>query len=345
MNMKQGFAAEERALLRGQQIDASTIDSMLGWFPVAIAAETNSLWWRYLGEKSFTESFFQDSLSAQTYAERQVCHTPLARLDALSHGMQSIAPTAFIFHVSRCGSTLLTQMLASLPQCVVLSEPPVLDAFFRHYHHQPDMPGALDLLRQLVAVLGQKRHVAETHFFIKFDSWHMPWLAFIRQAFPDTPFIFLYREPEAVLASHRRQRGPQMIPGLLDITRLEVQDQHLPVADMDGYAAAVLAALFAAGLEQVQASHLHLLNYAQLPAILWDQLFALFALDCDEVQLSSLKARCTLHSKHRHMPYQGDPPAGESPLAQLEQLEQLNRDAVKQCQKIYDELEKLRSGI
>ncbi|MFZ6723520.1 sulfotransferase [Undibacterium sp. Ji49W] len=340
MNMKQGFAAEERALLRGQQIDAHTIDTMQGWFPVAIATETNRLWWRYMGEKRFTESFFQDSLSGQTYEQRRVCHTPIAGLGELCKGIQSIAPTAFIFHVSRCGSTLLTQMLASLEQCVVMSEPPVLDAFFRYYHHQPDMLGALDLLRQLVSLLGQKRHAHETHFFIKFDSWHMPWLAFIRQAFPDTPFIFLYREPDAVLASHRRQRGPQMIPGLLDITRLDVHCQSVPAADMDSYAAAVLEALFRSALEQVAASRLHLLNYSQLPAILWNQLFKLFALECDEAQLFSLKARSTLHSKHRHMSYLGDPPATEQ---QVEQVLELNENATKQCQIVYEELEKLRS--
>lgn len=340
MNMKQGFAAEERALLRGQQIDAHTIDTMQGWFPVAIATDTESVWWRDMGEKRFTESFFQDSLADQAHAQRRVCHTPIASLGELCNGIRSITPTAFIFHVSRCGSTLLTQLLASLEQCVVMSEPPVLDAFFRHYHHRPDMHGALDLLRQLVTMLGQKRQDAETHFFIKFDSWHLPWLPFIREAFPDTLFIFLYREPDAVLASHRRQRGPQMIPGLLDTTRLEVQSRHLQVADMDSYAVAVLAALLAAGLDQVSASRLHLLNYSQLPAILWDQLFGLFALDCDETQLSRLKARSTLHSKHRHTSYEGDPPAAER---QAEQLMKLNKDAFRQCREIYEQLEKLRS--
>ena len=35
-----------------------------------------------------------------------------------------IDPTGFIFHLARCGSTLVSQMLAALPEHIVLSEAP-----------------------------------------------------------------------------------------------------------------------------------------------------------------------------------------------------------------------------
>lgn len=126
-----------------------------------------------MGQGRLLEPFFHDTLAAQPVADRQVCQTPLAALDGLDN---SLAPTAFVFHVSRCGSTLVTQMQAALPQCIVMLAPPVLDAFSRLHHHQPVRSGGAHTLRQLVAALGQRRTGYEQHCFIKLDCWHMPWI-------------------------------------------------------------------------------------------------------------------------------------------------------------------------
>ncbi|HTD35244.1 MAG TPA: hypothetical protein VK665_16380, partial [Candidatus Elarobacter sp.] len=40
----------------------------------------------------------------------------------------SAAPDGFVFHMSRCGSTLVAQMLAALPSSIVVSEAQPLDA-------------------------------------------------------------------------------------------------------------------------------------------------------------------------------------------------------------------------
>ena len=53
-------------------------------------------------------------------------------------------------------------------------------------------------------------------YFVKFDSWNTLDLALIRRAFPDVPWIFLYRDPVEVIVSHMRQRGSQMIPGAFE---------------------------------------------------------------------------------------------------------------------------------
>lgn len=331
-----GFAAEERSMLKGRGMDASGISSFLNWYPVTISADSNTVWWRYMGEKRFIEAFFQDSLTAQEHADRQVCVTSLDALDVITPGMNSVAPTAFIFHVSRCGSTLLTQMLASLEQCIVMSEPPVIDAFFRLYHAQTDLPDAVQKFRHLISMLAQQRDVNERHFFIKFDSWHLPWLPFIRQAFPGLPFIFLYREPQAVLASHRRQCGPQMIPGLLNVTRLQVDRGAVALTDMEGYAQAVLESLFRSGLAQVEAMQLILLDYQQLPDVLWQDLLKLFGVDATDSQIEKIRARAFLHSKNRHVAYQGE-----------QTHDVVQKGAVKKAgltclEEIYAELEKRR---
>ncbi len=309
MIIKQGFAAEERAMLRGTKIDAQELTSFVNWYPVAISADEQELWWRNMHDQAFTEAFFQDSLAIQDRDKRQVCNTPLHALHSIVAGLDCVRPTAFIFHVSRCGSTLLTQMLSKLERCIVLSEPPVLDAFFRFYHDNPDIPDAHALFRQLVFTLGQRRSQAarkEEHFFIKFDSWHLPWLDFIREAFPDVRFIFLYREPQAVLASHRRQRGPQMIPGVINTTRLQADFADCALADHDAYTAAMLLAMFRAGFEHGKLNGVNLVNYSQLPLVLWQQLLPMVGVHFKESELRLMEQRSARHSKNRHQLYTGD---------------------------------------
>lgn len=332
------LTTEDRALIRGTVVERQQQASLHGWFPVTLDSDPAAVWWRFLGQRRLTAAFFQDSLSSQPGPERQVCRTPLAALDDLP---TSVAPTAFIFHVSRCGSTLLTQMLASLARCIVMSEPPVLDAFFRLHHRSPDQSGGVHTFRQLVAALGQRRTEGERHFFVKFDCWHVPWIPFIREAFPQTPIVFLYRHPEQVLVSHRRQRGPQMIPGLLDTSRLKPDVADLPPADFEGYGIRMLEAVFQSALDVVQrtplAADLMLVNYSQLPAAAWESLFPLFTLQCSAEELAAVQARSQFHSKHAGARFEGDQP---QPAAKGSQDKK--PDHLKEVVRLYALLDALR---
>ena len=307
----------EQALLRGREVGPAERQSLHGWFPVSLQHDPATVWWRFLGGQRFTAPFFEDSLASQAVQDRRVCTTPLSALDDLP---ESVPPAAFIFHVSRCGSTLLTQALATLPQCIVMSEPPALDAFFRLHHRHPEHSGGTHTLRRLVAALGQKRHPAERHLVIKFDCWHLPWIPFVQAAFPGTPIVFLYREPSEVLASHRRQRGRQMVPGLIDLSRLADLVQRpgaleLAPGDLDGHAIRVLESLYRCGLEMAAASDLVLMDYGQLPHVIWNGLLDTLGMECTPTELATLQARSGFHSKHSGSRFQGDPaPARAAPL-------------------------------
>ena len=67
--------------------------------------------------------------------------TPVEVLTRWREERPGLAPTGFVFHLSRCGSTLVSQMLAALPQNVVLSEAgPINDALRAHLR----APGVTD---------------------------------------------------------------------------------------------------------------------------------------------------------------------------------------------------------
>src|SRR2546430_2644461 len=159
----------------------------------------------------------------QRHPPRAVSSTDFARRSwpifrcRISCARPPVRPSGFIFHMSRCGSTLLTQMLAALAHNIVISEASPIDAVVRAPHVRPalsDDQHAL-WLRWMIGALGQPRSGNERHYFIKLDCWHTLALPLFRRAFPDVPWGFLYRDPVEVLVSQLRMPGPQIIPRML----------------------------------------------------------------------------------------------------------------------------------
>ena len=48
------------------------------------------------------------------------------------------------------------------------------------------------------------------------DAWQIHSLPLIRAAFPDTPWVFVYRDPLEVMVSQLARPGTLNIPGALD---------------------------------------------------------------------------------------------------------------------------------
>jgi hypothetical protein len=308
---RSGSALMQEGWLRAPAADPDRLVSMRDWFPVALDGQTVA--WRRLPGR-FTEPFFGDTLRAQLREDRQVCHTAYDRLGSVG---DTLAPSVFIFHASRCGSTLLAQMLAALPQCVVHSEPPVIDDFFQH-HGDAELAQAVPLLRRLVGALGQRRNAAETHYIVKLDCWHMRHLPLLRAAYPDTPFWFLYREPAAIMASHRRQRGPQMVPGLVPGALPPDMQAGIEAWDLEGWCAGVLRQIFGTAL--AHAGQLRLLDYRQLPGVVWEELLAELGLAPAAQEMAALRSRAGFHAKRAEQVFGGDPAAEREAAPHLPQL-------------------------
>lgn len=312
--MSTGLSPEECALLRGTQIRPEELSSLSGWYPVV--AE-NGLWWRFLGEKKFSEPFFHDTLATIPPKDRLSLHTGY---DASATFETPLAPAAFIFHTSRCGSTLMTQLLASLPECIAMSEPPIIDSILRRHYGGAESEETAGLLRDAVSALGQKRFAHERHLFVKLDSWHIHSLPLFRRAFPDTPFLFLYRNPAQVIASHRRQRGRQMVPGLVNESMPPFDFEPVEPGDLDAYCGKILEGFFDAACHH--ANELMFVDYRQLPQLAWDELPACLDLDFSPEQLAAMRSRSATHSKSG-IAFSGDPrldDGGYAPSAKLDAL-------------------------
>jgi hypothetical protein len=255
---------------------------LTGWVPIRFFWENGrpAIDWCYGGTRRFLEPFFDQTveqflrLPFNLLFRRQTPVEVLAEWQAVRPGL---APTGLIFHMSRCGSTLVSQMLAALPQHVVLAEASPLDAALR-------APGVTEeqritWFRGLVSALGQARNPKEKHLFIKLDSWHTLELPLIQRAFPDVPWIFLYRNPVEVVVSHVRQRGAQMVPGVLDPASFGLDLATAGQMAAEEYTARVLARICETVLDAHQKTGRgKLVNYSQLPAAITSKVAAFFGM-------------------------------------------------------------------
>lgn len=204
--------------------------------------------WLYLGDMLFTEPFFDETISAcQKMPENSAWQKAASSLDILPHWaaqVETIPPTAIIFHVSRCGSTLVTQLLSQQPSNIVLSEVPLFDALLRQGKKQNTMADHLPLLGAAVALYGAKRNAEQQYLFIKTDSWHIQFYEELRHLYPQTPFVLLYRKPDEVLYSQQKKKGMHAVPGVVEPEIFGFGTESLLETDLDRYMGKVLSVYF-----------------------------------------------------------------------------------------------------
>ncbi len=300
--------------------------------------------WRRLGQLRFTEPFFAQTLNdcveypANLLFARETGMETLGELAATTPGLP---PTVFIFHLSRCGSTLITQTLAASERNIVISEAgPVNDVL---QAHRVD-PGVTDALRQqwlqwLVNVLGRRRFPAESHLFIKFDCWHSLALPLIRRAFPQVPWLFVYRDPVEILASHRQLRGPQMIPGVLNPAIFGWDEALVRQMGLEEYGARVLAAVAEAALTAAGDGTGEWINYRELPDKLLHQLVPRWNPGLTEPEREQAAAASRRNAKNPVLPFEDDTRAKQA--VANEPLRELSR---RWLEPVYARLEAARQA-
>ena len=163
------------------------------WLPYKIIVNNEQALcrWLHLEDKSFSEPFFDETISkCKSFDINSKHFIPVSNLQILpewAENISSVKPTAFIFHVSRCGSTLLSQLLGINEQHIVLSEVPLFDELLRLPYRISNSGNihAENVLKEAIQFYGQKRKGNETSLFIKTDSWHVFFWKQIRKMYPE----------------------------------------------------------------------------------------------------------------------------------------------------------------
>jgi hypothetical protein len=245
-----------------------------------------SVGWLHFAGAPLAEPFFEDSI-------RRVQSRPFNRLFRFATPIGSFVSRAevgtridgLIFHMSRCGSTLVAQMLAAVPDNIVVSEAPVLDALIQHVASGAAPSGAI---AAMMAALTRDRSGAGRRRFIKLDSWHIFALPQLRGALPGVPWVFLYRNPVEVLVSHQRMPGLQVLPGVVPISLFGVGGaESVPYTD---YPAWLLGRLCAAALAEMPKGDGVLVNYRDLHEAVFASILPHFGVQPDDAEHALMTA-------------------------------------------------------
>ena len=224
--------------------------------------------------------------------------TDLATLCRAVDDQPGLPPAGFVFHLSRCGSTLMAQALAAVPAHAVASEPAPLDGVLR----AAEDGRAVRWLRGMVGALGQARQDGQRRFFVKFDAWSTLHLDVVREAFPEVPWVFLYRDPVEVLVSHARRPGAHVIPGALGPDRFRL-DPGIPRFE---YAARVLSRICEAALDHRDDPLATFVDYEDLPTFLTDELVRAWSLPLSGDDLACMAAASRRDAKNPVLPFEED---------------------------------------
>jgi len=264
--------------------------------------------------------------------------------------------TAAVFHESRCGSTLVANVLTKYnpEQHRVYSEPsPPINAMIMICGEDDDGCSPEDaqrLLRDTLYLMGRSDDHREERFFVKFQSLLSTKIGLFQETFPQVPFMYVYRDPVQVMVSQLRVpkiRNANCVRRQSSGTSSRVQrllGRARPVGvDPVEYCAAHLASLTeSAAYELDDEDSLGVpVNYRDLPDALWsDWLPPLLNLG-EPVDVDDLKQVAGQYSKGRdNSPLKGEFHEDNAKKDDAA-TDAMKSAALKYMQRSYDTLERL----
>jgi hypothetical protein len=249
--------------------------------------------WMDLRGVDFSEPFFRDTIGRASRT-RPMALSGVEQLRALDDS-PTLTPSLLIFQASRCGSTLLSQMLASVSSNVVVSEASVINDVLSAALPSPEKE---ELLRLVIRALGRHRPDGARHLVVKFTSWNVLSAPMIHRALPDTPMIWLQRAPLQIIASHARRPAGWMAwreTGDPALSMLGLTVEAARAMSAAQFRLHAIEALFRAardaGLDWKS------VDYAQLPGALWDTIAPHARLSSNPAALERMRERARFDSR------------------------------------------------
>lgn len=280
-------------------------EEIKNWIPFRLFEEggNNYCRWLYLGDEKITEPFFEETIAkCRKLPENSRLIRSVSSVEILpewSKQVESVAPSAFIFHLSRCGSTLISQLLGLQSSNIILSEVPLLDELLRSGNKNNCMPATLPLLKAAIELLAAKRDETSTNLFIKVDSWHVHFYKQLRELYPQVPVILLYRRPEEVIRSQQKNRGMQAVPGLIEPEIFGFDQNEIIQLGLDEYMAKVIETYLAAFIEILQKDKLVLpVNYNEGILSIVKKIATFTSITISEKELNAMENRSNFHAKY-----------------------------------------------
>jgi hypothetical protein len=261
------------------------------WLPVRAALRPDGLYLalRQIRAEELRDAFMQETVARVPAAEKVV----QVATEDIGKAAARTAPAGLIFHVARCGSTLIAQLLKQAGMLVVYAEPlPVNEVLVPpHRHSRNELVGALRSLADAFA-----RH-AGSPYMLKFSSWNTLFCDIVTEAFPDTPWILSLRDPVEVGVSLLREPPGWLgdragtaspFPAIIDPGRAS--------ASREEYVARLYGAFCDAAC-RLEPARGRLVRYEALPGAAWEVVAPHFRLAIDAGQRRRMAETARIDAK------------------------------------------------
>jgi len=280
-----------------------------------------------------TASNTKKKLLSDMLADMATNNSPQSRL---------VPPTGFIFHESRVGSTLVANLLATDPYSMVFSEsaPPVYA--LRHLCNSCSRSRRVRLFRNVVTAMGCSP--VHKRLFFKFQSISTTEIGIALEAFPDVPWVFLFRHPVQTMMSHLDtgwfgsffgtppcMRSKYMYPHEKHI-RDQIEGMDVATLPQAAWCAAYLGMLCSYAIEAYMRHGLYhtgslrglFLDYEGLPGAVPRLILPLFGVDVSHRWLTRMKAEAFQYSKGRLGEMKSGRFTGDSYVKELRATTEIN---------------------
>ncbi len=320
-------------------MNESIATAIKNWVPYRFFEEggNNCCRWIYLGNEKISEPFFDDTVSMRRMLPensklfRVISNTEI--LPEWAMQVETVKPTAFIFHISRCGSTLVSQLLGLSTANLALSEVPLFDELLRWGHKNNAMPPALKLLKAAIALVASKPTDDCSNLFVKVDSWHVHFYKELRELYPRVPFILLYRRPDEVIRSQQKKRGMQAIPGLIEPEIFGFDKNQIHQQSFDEYMAKVIESYLQAFIKILEDDEFSMaVNYNEGAINIVKKITKYCGISIHEKEMELMNQRMGFHGKYPEQ-FFSEPPLNVPAPPYLDKAFEL-----------YHELEKIKNS-
>lgn len=281
------------------------------WIPYKLTAKENEVYfeWIYLDTIKYADPFFEETIAkCKGHAYNSQPFKIVSRVENLIDWSKELIPVplkSLIFHVSRCGSTMLSQSLVTSSENIIIPEAPIIDEVLRSDRFSLEKKN--ELLKAVISLLGHKRFEGQKNLIIKLDAWHIFKADYLRALFPEVPFALLFRNPVEVLKSHQKMMGMHMVPNLLPPNVFGITTEEVHELGFQQYGALVLEKYFEGFIAFDEADqNVVKLDYNKGMKKVIEKFVSFIKVDYSDEELRKMFERLERHSKNEGAVFKGD---------------------------------------
>ena len=206
----------------------------------------------------------------------------------------------FIFHMSRCGSTLITQMLATSERFFVISEPPIINKLLDPSLIIPAEYSKSELIKSILIAIESCKPKDTEYTFIKFRSWNTLFLDEFIRDFPQVQWMFIHRDGLEVLESVLRDPPGWLRNRLMQSNYfarfLDIEAERLLSMGNEEYAARMLGT-FCRKVNVMRSQDTFLVDYIDLKKSFFRDMRDRWHISLTEQEIELMERSSRLYSK------------------------------------------------